>query len=428
LEEEINLRELIDVLLKGKWIIVGICIVAVLAAGLISFFVLPEKYEASATIMVNNMSKEAEAVDDGSLGQLLGSLTEYPSMTLETYRDQIKNPALLQGVIDELKLDPEQYTVHGFREGKVKAEAVEKTNLIRIKVTDQDPATAAAIANSLADNFVEFVNNNSKERLGNSVQFLEEQIGEQEKEMAAAVDEYKEFLAKPAGVEELQKEFNAKLTLLTDFKNQLVQNEVKINKNNEGLKQVQAAIAEIPQKLVTEKSLAEDPYLFQVAGEVSDKQIDQLSGISMKSEEINPVYIDLVKRKVTLQEELAYLKGEQVTLRQNVSSIGAELEQLQSELAEKKVLDQRLSSKVDMLRDNYEALVSKYQETKMSASAQIGEASIMLLSEATKPDIPVAPRKMLNVAVAGVLGLMLSVFFVFFREFWRNSEPEKIKD
>lgn len=428
MEEEINLRELIDVLLKGKWIIIGICIIAVLAAGLISFFVLAEKYEASATIMVNNMSEKVETVDNGSLGQLLGSLTEYPSMTLETYRDQIRNPALLQGVIDELELDPEQYTVHGFRAGKINAEAVENTNLIRIKVTDQDPATAAAIANTLADNFVEFINNNSKQRMGNSVQFLEEQIGEQENEMAVAVDEYKEFLAEPAGVEELQKEFNAKLSLLTSFKNQLVQNEVEIQKKNDGLRQVEASIEETPERLVTEKSLAEDPYLFQVAGEVSDKQIDQLSSISMKSEEINPVYIDLVNRKVTLQEELAYLKGEQVTLKENVSSIGTELEQLQSVLAEKQVIDQRMSKQVDMLRNNYEMLVSKYQETKMSASAQIGEASIMQLSEATEPDVPVAPRKMLNVAVAGVLGLMVSVFFVFFREFWRNSELEKGKE
>jgi uncharacterized protein involved in exopolysaccharide biosynthesis len=46
------------------------------------------------------------------------------------------------------------------------------------------------------------------------------------------------------------------------------------------------------------------------------------------------------------------------------------------------------------------------------------------LQNAPLPEEPVSPRKMLNMAVAGVLGLMVSVFLVFFLEFWRKSAPD----
>lgn len=81
MEEEINLRELIEVLINGKWIIIGICFVAVLAAGVLSFFVLPEKYEARVTIMVKQQPQSVP--EEGTLEALLSNLSRSPEMTVE---------------------------------------------------------------------------------------------------------------------------------------------------------------------------------------------------------------------------------------------------------------------------------------------------------------------------------------------------------
>jgi hypothetical protein len=53
-----------------------------------------------------------------------------------------------------------------------------------------------------------------------------------------------------------------------------------------------------------------------------------------------------------------------------------------------------------------------------------GKGLFIILQNAPLPEEPVSPRKMLNMAVAGVLGLMVSVFLVFFLEFWRKSAPD----
>lgn len=51
----------------------------------------------------------------------------------------------------------------------------------------------------------------------------------------------------------------------------------------------------------------------------------------------------------------------------------------------------------------------------------MGESTINIISQSPVPMKPVAPRKMLNVAIAGVLGLMVGVFIVFFKDYWEKS-------
>ncbi|SFR14262.1 GumC family protein [Desulfoscipio geothermicus] len=421
MEEEINLRELIEVLINGKWIIIGICFVSVLLAGVLSFFVLPEKYEARATIMVKEQPKTEP--ENGSLEALLSSLSKSPEMTVEAYRQQVTNPWILQKVIKELELDPEVYSIKSLREA-ISTEVVKDTNLIRITVSGTDPILITSIANTLAKNFVQYISEKTTHQLGMSVEFLGTQIKEQEKELAAAVNEYQKFLAQPGGVRELEQEINAKLTLLTDFKNQLIRNQVEIEQNRASLKQVESNLAETPEKLVTEKNLADDAYLFNVAGEASGASVKDLSGLRMQSEEINPTYIGLVNERANLKKTLANLSAQQEQLKVQISLAQKELENLQAELAEKRVENDRLEQKVNMLRNNYKAIQERYEETKLSKAAQVGENNLILLSPAIEPENPVGPRKMLNMAVAGVLGMMVSVFLVFFREFWRKSAPQ----
>ena len=55
-EEEIELRDYINVLVKWKRLIIVITLIAVLISGLLSYFVLPKVYEGSATIQLAQVS------------------------------------------------------------------------------------------------------------------------------------------------------------------------------------------------------------------------------------------------------------------------------------------------------------------------------------------------------------------------------------
>lgn len=183
-------------------------------------------------------------------------------------------------------------------------------------------------------------------------------------------------------------------------------------------------MAETPEKLVTEKTLADDPYLYNVANAATGASVKDLSGLKMQSEEINPAYIKLVNDKDELMKSLANLNAQQEQLKVQILLAQKELESLQAELAEKRILNDQLEQKVNILRGNYKAILERNEEAKLSKAAQVGENSLILLSPAIEQEYPVSSRKMLSMAVAGILGLMVSVFLVFFLEFWRKSAPD----
>lgn len=278
LEEEINLRELIEVLLEGKWLIAGISFIAVLAAGIFSFFVLPEKYEAKARIIFDN-----KFVQDQGL-------------SLQSYEGLVTDYSHVAGVFDRLQLEDKGYTLASFKES-IKTEVDKEAGIISITASGTDPALLQQAVNMLGRS--------------STADFKKRLIADKEREIVKA----------EKMLQSIEKELENTLKLLNTF-------EVE----NRGAAQV----IQIP--------------------------------------EVNPKYEKLISRWDEVNYTVSQLK------------------------AEKEYLEAGLESG--------------------------GQGMYILLQEAPVPEEPVGPRKMLNMAVAGVLGMMASVFIVFFREFWRKSAPE----
>lgn len=59
MEETIELREIIDVILKGKWVIAICTIFSLLFTGIVSWFVLEEQYESKAVVQINSGVQDA---------------------------------------------------------------------------------------------------------------------------------------------------------------------------------------------------------------------------------------------------------------------------------------------------------------------------------------------------------------------------------
>lgn len=49
-DDEIDLRQLVETLLRHKWVIVGLVVAATAVAGIYSYFILPPRYEAVMTV------------------------------------------------------------------------------------------------------------------------------------------------------------------------------------------------------------------------------------------------------------------------------------------------------------------------------------------------------------------------------------------
>ncbi|NLM75915.1 MAG: chain-length determining protein [Clostridiaceae bacterium] len=141
-EYEIDLKHLLGIILHKLWIIVLFTILAVAASGFLSFYVLTPIYETSTTLIVNKPAESISAIqyNDVLLSQKLA----------KTYGEIIKSRTVLSRVIENLSLN---YTVGEFRE-KISVLSVNDTEIIEIKVTDENPELAALIANELANVFM----------------------------------------------------------------------------------------------------------------------------------------------------------------------------------------------------------------------------------------------------------------------------------
>ncbi|WP_053954716.1 YveK family protein [Inediibacterium massiliense] len=252
--EEISLREIIEILLKGKKIIFSITMIMVLLSGMISFFVLDPQYESATTMSITNVnpvttfntSNTNVVLSDGEkteisealkyankdverdISFMFDSLFKYPTTTVEGVIAQMKSPYILKKVIEQLKLDEEIYTVQGLQ-GQIEATAIEKTNMIEIKVKNNDSKVAADIANAVGKEIVKDISQQNqeytkkmKDYLGQIIQVEEKKLDEMNKQIEV-LDE--NDLKQNA----MKKRLNAKLEVINNTYSALVQKNEQID-------------------------------------------------------------------------------------------------------------------------------------------------------------------------------------------------------
>jgi len=140
-EEEIDLREYINVLLKRKGIIILIFLIAVITTAIVSYFVLQPVYEADVVIAVLEPKIKNSLVDE---------------ISLEGYKSLIKDIEIEEELIRKLNLDkpPVEVTTYDL-EKMIVIELPKGTNLIKVNLQASNPKLTKDIINTWATLFVE---------------------------------------------------------------------------------------------------------------------------------------------------------------------------------------------------------------------------------------------------------------------------------
>jgi len=423
--EELGLRESIEVLLKRKKMIISITLFTVLTSAIISFFILEPVYETRMVLMASNFSDRLQPsqLKGEGIDNILSNLSQYPSMTMETYKEQVKAPRVMRETIAELGLE-DQYDIESLAKA-ITLETIQDTNLLNIKMRAEDPELAAKIVNTVGQKFVAFVSDKAKEQATTTSQYIGTQIDVEKEQLNKALVELKEFLAQPQGVKELTQEVEAKLMLVTDYKTRLIQEELHREVLQQSINKVKSELKNEKLLLTTEKSILENSLLSDLTQEKIDKNIKDIAGIRMNNEEVNPVYITLKEKDVEIGVELTQSQTTVEMLKIQIEDIQQQVEDLQIKLAEKQHEERLIDQKVNIAQNTYDAFTRKHEELRVTESAQVGESNMIVVSKAYATKNPIGPKKALNVAIAGVLGVMIGILVAFFREYWQTSGEEK---
>lgn len=142
MEQEIELREIIAVLLQGWKIILAFFIVATLTSAYISYYRTPRIYQAATTLLVGKPTEGLQVViQDIQLNRQM----------VKTYGEIARSATVAKAVVEELNLrmSPQQL------KSKISVSQVSDTDIISIRVQDTFPDRAAFLANGVANVFID---------------------------------------------------------------------------------------------------------------------------------------------------------------------------------------------------------------------------------------------------------------------------------
>ena len=136
-EQEIDLLEVFHVLWSKVWLLLASTVLGAVVVGLVTFFFITPKYEASSIIYILSKTTSITSVADLQLGSQLAADFQIIATTRE----------VVQVVMDQFGIT-EPY-------GRF-VKSIEVTNptdshMLQITVTNEDPELAAQLSNALAD-------------------------------------------------------------------------------------------------------------------------------------------------------------------------------------------------------------------------------------------------------------------------------------
>ncbi|MBA7587288.1 hypothetical protein ES708_29313 [subsurface metagenome] len=193
-EEEIDLREYINVLLKRKGIIILIFLIAVITAALVSYFALSLVYQSSAVFGVAKID-----------GQAVINITE----ALEI----IKSDVVLDEVINRMGL--KGTLTLGQLKSHISTESLKGTNFIKVSVEHDTPEKAKNLVENIVEVFIEQNQDEYREKvklIEDRLKTLEEQIAEFERNILE-IEKVKKKIAASEELSEGERQFQTSLLI-----------------------------------------------------------------------------------------------------------------------------------------------------------------------------------------------------------------------
>ncbi len=435
-EDTIDLREYWQALMRRKWIVIIIFIAAVVSAALASQFMTPI-YEATTSIMVQDKN--------ASMGQLsfLEGAGVVSKNVNQNYVEVLKSRTLALRAAEMMgrHYDPNSAELAAFR-NSIAIQLVSGTDAIRIKVQSPDRNEARDIANTLVEAFIEHNQEVNTEEARSARFFIEDQLKGVEADLRKAEDELRSFKEKEKVVAPSE-EGKAILTRLTELEKAKAETTVTMNEaqrqldeyrkklkaeqpttvasttisNNPLFSQYKVRLADLETQLViTEQQYTSDhPRVAAIKAEIAsvraqmDKEVERI--VSSETMAANPNYQTMLGQTIRLEVDIAAQQAKQKALDSQIGQVEKSL----TTLPDKEVKLTRLMRNQSVLESVFLLLKNKYEEYKITEAVKA--SGVQRLDEAITPQSPVKPRKKMNVAIAGFLGLFVGVGMVFMLEF-----------
>lgn len=409
--DEIDLRDILNTMLKWKYTIISVTLICMLLSGIVSFFLLDPIYEANTTLIIHQTQSEKQSM--GSIEEMVNQIGELPVVTPQSTVEQIKAPGILQATIDKLDLECNRRQLGSM----IRTEQIKDTNLVRIIVSNKDPALATGIANTVREEFLTHINRLNEQQLSRSLTTMETKLLKDEMEaLQSANNQLKQQKLQSRSIDFLTTQLSKKNEDLAGFQSLLISAEIQRDILQNGIKQCINNMEQTP-KTITTVSTAEGIISLPIESvEITDGKVI--------SESPNEAYIEAQNLYNEKTAAFAETEAEITKTQQKIGQLEQEIRNMEAELINNQIEEKKWQDEVDRRGETVKVLNSKISEVKMTEALDLAGNSILTVSPAVTPEHPVKPNKTTNVAIAGILGLMAAVLGVFLFEYMKDGKPQ----
>jgi len=381
-EDEVNLLDYWRVIVKRRRLVGGLCLSAVLIALVVSLL-MPKIYESTATLLPQLESKEAgglgallAATGAGGAAQGLGiSLPGMAATPTDIFVAMLKSRIMADEVIKKFNL-MELYEAKTMQDARKALEnntriTVAKEKVIKIMVEAKNPQLAADMANFYVSNLEGLNQTMNVSKAGQNRAFIERRLAETQVSLVKAEEVLKDFQTQNKTVA-VEAQSKAMIEAAAIIQGQISAQEVQLqvmgsylSPDNPELVRVRSAIGELRKQL----------YLLE-----SGK-----SGKGMlPGDRLHPAMITVPTLALEYGRRLRELKVQETL---------------------------------------YTLLTSQYEQAKLAEARDT--PTVQVLDPAIPAEKKSKPHIGLNMMIAGVLALFVSLFLAFFLEYLERIRGQR---
>jgi len=429
------LRTYWHVLAKRRWTILTAALILVILVAIVSFKMQPV-YKAVARVEV-----EAEAPEIQSLSDLYRS-TPSDDAFLQTQVNVLESDTLAWQTIQQLGLEhrpefsseaggngagnsdagaPRQgHLIKAFR-NRLHVELMRNSRMLEVSFESRDPALAAAVANALVNNYAEYNFRTKYDATRQASGWMEQQLDELKAKVEKSQQVLVDYERENAIVNISDKENVVEQRLddlsrdLTAAQNERVQKQslYDLARSN----QSQAAV------LVQDELLQR---LEERDADLSAQYADALSEFGPKYPKVVRLqsqlktvesFIDAERRRLVerIRNDYVAAQGREKLLSDAVIQEKADVGRLNQLLIQHNILKREFDTNQQL----YDSLLQRLKDATVTAGLRA--TNIHVIDSAFVPSSPVRPKRLLNIGIALIVGLILGVTFAFIEEGLDNS-------
>jgi len=457
-EQSPHLSEYYYILTKHKWTIIASLFLIITLTMLFSFLMKPV-YRATTTLIIEKEETTSpltrERIDYESYSS--------QSLTFNTHFKLITSYPVMQNVITTLKLDQtkKDIEVSPWREflsvvkkniylllgkekkpltpqetlvqltmklrNKIDIEHVRDTRMLKVNVEDQDPIMAGDIANTLATSYIKYNIESRLRSSQNTLIWMTDRLYEMKKKLE---DAEKEFLTYKQRI----KVFSIKgkhviiAKQIEDFNNAYLQARNKRLELDTKLAELQRLLQKRG-NILNVRSLIDNPLIDNLYNQLLESEVE-LSRLSDVYKSKHPkifqikTKIDKTRKKLNgeLEKEMENLRaGRSVLLAKErvLEKTIAGFENDAMETSGKELKYSILERNVETNKRLYDTLLSRIKESNVIGNSSV--SNIRIAEKAIVSKDPIKPKKMLNLILSIIFGLMTGIGISFLWEYLDQS-------